>query len=547
MVRAPMRLDACLELVEASRHRRPASPLQKLMKGPLGRLRVYAPTPHERIVEAVRMELHELIGRAEDALHRAVADESTAPALETARGYLSRGKREGAFPRGELEKMSRAGTDGAPAEVRSLLAPWVERHHRLERRLRWLLDPRVTGDELESLDARHDADQIWCHVWFCFLPEILYGLWGNAIKRIAQLEAAATFFHSTGKAEGIPLRRNEDTALFYAYVFNWGLDSYHGKKAISGMNRIHGRYFIHNDGMKYVLLNAAFTVLDGLDVIGHRPLTETERLGYFHAQIDMGQAMNIQHLSHHWDEMYAWFVHVSRRFSGYTPQKARVWNAIEDGFDRDVGVSRLAGKLRRLPELVAMDDAYRSALGFERSSPIEIGFCRTAMKAMAKSRAMLPREPYIQSLHAYLSYPDGAKVEEVGEKQRSEHMPAVCPFSGQKVDNKGYPGDQRPLLDVRHAARIELATVSWAEVKKHDKPDDLWLVWGGHVYDLSAFAKNHPGTLQVLLDGVGKDMTGAFEMANHSDLTRVFSLNFRIAKIEATRHTTTEAQVAATP
>ena len=34
------------------------------------------------------------------------------------------------------------------------------------------------------------------------------------------------------------------------------------------------------------------------------------------------------------------------------------------------------------------------------------------------------------------------------------------------------------------------------------------------------------------MDGVGKDMTLAFEKANHTDLTRVFALNFRIAKIE---------------
>ena len=75
---------------------------------------------------------------------------------------------------------------------------------------------------------------------------------------------------------------------------------------------IHGRYFIHNDGMKYVLLNAAFTILDGLDVIGNRPLAEKERLGYFHAQIQMGQAMNIQGLSHSWDEMYGWFCDLAR-------------------------------------------------------------------------------------------------------------------------------------------------------------------------------------------------------------------------------------------
>src|SRR5262249_30344625 len=163
-----------------------------------------------------------------------------------------------------------------------------------------------------------------------------------------------TFFHSTGKAEGIPVKRTEDTALFYAYLFNWGKDSYHGRKAIEGMNRIHGRYFIHNDGMKYVLLNAAFTVLDGLALIGHRPLSDKERLGYFHAQIEMGKAMNIQDLSHSWDEMYAWFHGLNQMFAAYAPQKLRSWQAIEDGFDRRLDVPSWLSKFRKLAERAAM-------------------------------------------------------------------------------------------------------------------------------------------------------------------------------------------------
>ena len=97
----------------------------------------------------------------------------------------------------------------------------------VEQRLGWLLDPRLTADSLESLSPEDDADQLWCHVRFCFRPEVRYA-WGNAIKRIAQVESAATFFHSTGKAEGMPVLRTEDTAFFYAFLFNWGIDSYHG-------------------------------------------------------------------------------------------------------------------------------------------------------------------------------------------------------------------------------------------------------------------------------------------------------------------------------
>ena len=35
--------------------------------------------------------------------------------------------------------------------------------------------------------------------------------------------------------------------------------------------------------------------------------------------------------------------------------------------------------------------------------------------------------------------------------------------------------------------------ISVAELDKHAKPDDCWIVVNGKVYDLTAFAPNHPG------------------------------------------------------
>lgn len=34
---------------------------------------------------------------------------------------------------------------------------------------------------------------------------------------------------------------------------------------------------------------------------------------------------------------------------------------------------------------------------------------------------------------------------------------------------------------------------SWIEIVQHDKPGDCWVVIHGKVYDLSQFAKVHPG------------------------------------------------------
>ena len=50
----------------------------------------------------------------------------------------------------------------------------------------------------------------------------------------------------------------------------------------------------------------------------------------------------------------------------------------------------------------------------------------------------------------------------------------------------------------------------WAEVAKHDKKSDCWVVIHGDVYDLTDFLDKHPGGLDIL-NGAGGDVTEIFE------------------------------------
>ncbi|MBI4817957.1 MAG: cytochrome b5 domain-containing protein [Deltaproteobacteria bacterium] len=518
--------DPCLAMADALHDAKPWSFLHHMIGDPLRLLGLYTRTNPARMVTAVRKELVDLDHRALASLENQPGEQA-----EAARKLLSGAIDHAIFPRDDLQTLA-AGADPALAEE---LGVWIEKHRALERRLSWLLDTRGTKNRLPRLDPEKDCDEIWCYVRYAFRPEHVWGLWGNAIERIAQIEATSTFFHSTGEAEASPVRRTEDTAIFYAYFFNWGPDTYHGRKAIERMNQIHGRYFIHNDGMKYVLLNAAFTILDGLELIGHRELSDTERLGYFHAQVNMGKAMNIQGLTHDWDEMYSWFGQLNRLFHGYSPQKRRMFFAIEDAFDRKMKTPKPLTKLRQMFAFAGMDPAYQECLGV-RSSNLRRSISRKMFWVAAKLRDLLPPEPDAQSLTTYLTYPDGVDVEDLGVKERSARMPSACPFSGSAIGaiegrSRAFPEAQVPLLTAGDAVQPELPTVDWVEVHRHDKPDDLWVVFDGHVYDLSAFAKNHPGGLQVLVRGNRKDMTRAYAAAKHTELTKVFALNFRIARI----------------
>merc|ERR1719230_801894 len=54
------------------------------------------------------------------------------------------------------------------------------------------------------------------------------------------------------------------------------------------------------------------------------------------------------------------------------------------------------------------------------------------------------------------------------------------------------------------------AKITREEVAKHAQPGDAWLIVDGDVYDVSKFAKMHPGGEMLLLEYAGKDATDDF-------------------------------------
>eukprot|EP01062_Namystynia_karyoxenos_P073343 TRINITY_DN70143_c0_g1_i1.p1 TRINITY_DN70143_c0_g1~~TRINITY_DN70143_c0_g1_i1.p1 ORF type:complete len:520 (+),score=141.16 TRINITY_DN70143_c0_g1_i1:91-1650(+) len=70
-----------------------------------------------------------------------------------------------------------------------------------------------------------------------------------------------------------------------------------------------------------------------------------------------------------------------------------------------------------------------------------------------------------------------------------------------------------------------------SEVAQHNKPGDLWMVIDGGVYDLSKFAKMHPGGERVLSDHAGKDATAAFWQLHRTDVLEKYQ-RLQIGRLE---------------
>merc|ERR1712190_582903 len=61
--------------------------------------------------------------------------------------------------------------------------------------------------------------------------------------------------------------------------------------------------------------------------------------------------------------------------------------------------------------------------------------------------------------------------------------------------------------------------ISWEEIKKHDKPNDCWVVYEGTVYDVTEFVPNHPGGAAIWWQSGGRDITILYNISHPPRIT----------------------------
>lgn len=483
--------------------------------------RLEVTTPRQRVESAAAAEAEYLAGEVRGAVGRIPHEERSSTVFGALAARLELHPRRGVEV-AELEDLvALAAAEGAQ-RLELALGDALARLRQLEARVEWLLSG-TTSLELEALDPERDSDRIYHHLLSSFRAEsrVVETL---AINRVSTWPSLALFLRSTRESERNPVGRFFDTYTLFANFFEWGEHSQRGSEAVRRINQIHGRYYLPNEGMKYVLLNTAFTWLDGIDRIGHRPLSERERQGFFHAHVRLGRAMHIQDLSHDYAEMYAWFAQINRDNAFHTALKTET-------FETFVGNSFGAAAPERTPLLlaarVAMDEHYRAALGYAAPSAGETASVKEALSALASADTSTGRAAWLRSLERTPLRPVPSPPGELGVSERSAALPELDPAA----PNAGYPERQLPLRGARDAEQVELPTYDWAEISRHATSSSTWLVIDEDVYDVSGWLEQHPGGAERLRQWAGRDATRAFEEAGHGPLTRVLRLNYRIGRV----------------
>jgi len=69
------------------------------------------------------------------------------------------------------------------------------------------------------------------------------------------------------------------------------------------------------------------------------------------------------------------------------------------------------------------------------------------------------------------------------------------------------------------------------EVAKHNTPTDAWIIIGKSVYDVSKFARFHPGGVKVLQGAAGQDATADFHQVHGDEVMRKYHKRLCIGKV----------------
>ncbi|MCA9709490.1 MAG: DUF2236 domain-containing protein [Myxococcales bacterium] len=512
----------------------------------LERLDVVAPTPVARIREVVEEELTELVARALATLDAAPRHEATEPLRREALDSLSQPHPSIAALGAMLERWEAQPAPREHAALGSPLRTLIDRQRALQRRVAYLLRPS-SYERIQALDPRVDHDEITHFITYEFRAEFKV-LSVNYELRPAASPFTATLFHSTGEFTRNTFKRFEDTYLLFATMVEWGLDSKRGRACLEAINRIHGRMAIPNDGYKFVLGSFVFSLIDWNERFGWRPLTEVERLGWYHQFVAIGRAMGVQDIPDDYEQMRAWSLDYERRSCGRSDVCRQVYDAAVD-----VVLTSLPAPMRRPMRamvVTSQDAKLRECTGYDPPDPKVERRMKTLFSGLGRTLRRQPRVPWVRTLQKYITYPNGHRVEELGVRGRSPGLPAPVrsvepPASeGERptVVRGGVPGSVEPdpnalfeqlLPPVQPGDSIpgdHLPVIPWEEIVRHTTDDDAWVVFRGYVHDVSGFLREHPGGAKVLRKSLGRDVTAAFERV-HGEGAKVIAANYRIGRI----------------
>lgn len=225
----------------------------------------------------------------------------------------------------------------------------------------------------------------------------------------------------TGEFERRPQKRYDDTSLLMSELVEHGYDSPRGRESLRVVNRMHGKYDISNDDMRYVLTTFIYEPLDWIERYGWRPLHPHERLAAFHFYRGVGLRMGIRDIPEDFQDLYRFKSEYEREHFRHTDDVQAI-----GVYTRDLFCSWFPRPLRPVAAVgvrAMLDPMMLSAFGFRPAPTWVREVADTGLAVRAKALRHFPprrtstagRDPHNRT---YPGYPAGYRPGELGADRR---------------------------------------------------------------------------------------------------------------------------------
>ena len=294
-------------------------------------------------------------------------------------------------------------------------------------------------DRILALDPERDDQEIYRLSATYEFPFDTTRALELALFRTYAVPSIGGLLDATGEFAVRTQKRYDDTDLLLAELVEHGYESERGLAAIRRINRIHGRYAISNDDMRYVLSTFVFEPLRWNRRFGWRAWSLTERRASFRFWREVGRRMGIADIPASEAEYERFNIAYERRHFRSNPASRRVADATRDLF---VGwlLPRPLWPVG-YPAIYALLDApLREALGYPAPPPALRWTVEAAVRLRGRAASLLPdrSRPRLRSARRVASYPGGYRPDELGAEDPAglaphwRRHPAApgCPFSG---------------------------------------------------------------------------------------------------------------------
>jgi hypothetical protein len=268
---------------------------------------------------------------------------------------------------------------------------------------------------IKGLDPEKDWHRIAFLLTFHCFPWDMEKSLEFALFRTFAVPRISKLLLGTGEFIKRARKRYDDTELILYEILENGMDSERGKKAISLMNAMHGRFSIPNEDYLYVLSTFIFEPIRWMEKYGWRPFTEQEKNAIFINYLELAKRMDIIQVPESLGEFEKWnkeYEKIYFRFDIANRQIAEKTIAVVLGNYLPTWLFWL-GK----PFVISlMDDPLRESMGYKK--PLWIIQKTTCVGMMAKSSIQRilpePKFPKLGTRRKRPTYPKGYELTGLG-------------------------------------------------------------------------------------------------------------------------------------